>query len=196
MRAPTRLAIVELRPSAPTTSRACRVVCEPFCATCTPATRSRSYTSPVTLLAIRTSAPASAAACTRIGSSNVRRTDTAPPTSPGRWGIEATYCRSSWRTSKWPTSGAPVAWIFSMTPSRSRNASACAWMKCVERVSRGNVACSTTATRTPDRASNAASGDPAQRAPTTITSNCSIGRTNPYACGWMFWFTRKRFPGS
>ena len=43
-------------------------------------------------------------------------------------------------------------------------------MRCVEIVSLGNVARSTTSTRWPLRASSIAVGDPAQRAPTTIAS--------------------------
>ena len=43
-----------------------------------------------------------------------------------------------------------------------------------ERVSLGKLARSSTVTRTPSRASSAASGEPAQRAPTTITSACSL----------------------
>ena len=43
-------------------------------------------------------------------------------------------------------------------------------MRCVEIVSLGNVARSTTSTRWPLRASSIAVGDPAHRAPTTIAS--------------------------
>src|SRR4051812_18713128 len=68
---------------------------------------------------------------------------------------------------------APVARTRSRTPSRESRLIAGAWKICVDSVSRGNVARSTTATRTPCRASSAASGDPAQRAPTTITSKFS-----------------------
>src|SRR3954451_11962292 len=68
---------------------------------------------------------------------------------------------------------APVARTRSRTPSRASRLIPGAWKTCVESVSRGKVARSTTATRTPCRASSAASGDPAQRAPTTITSKFS-----------------------
>lgn len=45
---------------------------------------------------------------------------------------------------------------------------------CVESVSRGNVARSTNATVNPLRASSAASGAPAHRAPTITTSKLSL----------------------
>jgi hypothetical protein len=63
-----------------------------------------------------------------------------------------------------------------MTPRRFRNVSAWVSKMCVERVSLGKLACSTSATFTPRRASSAASGDPEQRAPTTITSNSWLMR--------------------
>ena len=69
------------------------------------------------------------------------------------------------------TIGAPVARNSLSTPSRSRKASAADWKTCVESVSRGNVACSTSATDSPARASSVASGEPAHRPPTTTTSN-------------------------
>jgi hypothetical protein len=47
-------------------------------------------------------------------------------------------------------------------------------------VSLGNVARSTARTRYPRRASNIASGEPAQRAPTTIASNASVIAISPF----------------
>jgi hypothetical protein len=49
-------------------------------------------------------------------------------------------------------------------------------MKCVETVSLGKVDRSTTRTRCPRLASSIASGDPAHRAPTMITSYKSFSR--------------------
>ena len=68
--APTIFATAERVPSAPTTSGARSSPA----AVVTPATRPRSMTSPVTAVCVRTSAPASAAALTRISSSVIRRT--------------------------------------------------------------------------------------------------------------------------
>ena len=73
--------------------------------------------------------------------------------------------------------GAPVARSRPVTPRRSRKASPSASITWVDRVSRGKVACSSTATRRPARASRVASGDPAHLAPTTITSNDSAMTT-------------------
>lgn len=73
--------------------------------------------------------------------------------------------------------GAPVATSRSSTPRRRSEAMPSAWKKCVEGVSLGNRARSTTATRKPLRASWVASGDPAHLAPTMATSKCSVTGT-------------------
>jgi hypothetical protein len=171
LRDPASLATVELRPSAPTTSLASTACSDPSRATRTPVTRPRSLTSAVTFAPIQTSAPAATAASARMGSSSSRRTDIAPPTSPGCCGPGTRARNPSSRMSTWLTIGAPVARKALSTPSRLRKASAAASKMCVESVSRGNVACSTSATDSPARANSVASGDPAHRPPTTTTSN-------------------------
>ena len=54
-------------------------------------------------------------------------------------------------------------------------------MRCVDTVSLGNVARSTTSVRYPLRASNIATGDPAHRAPTTMTSYARSVMSSPSA---------------
>ena len=66
--------------------------------------------------------------------------------------------------------GQPVASSRSSSPHRSSAATAGGCRRCVDIVSLGNVALSTSRTRWPARARSIAKGDPAQRAPTTITS--------------------------
>jgi hypothetical protein len=66
--------------------------------------------------------------------------------------------------------GHPVAMSRSSNPQSRSAATPGGWMRCVEIVSLGNLDLSTTSTRYPRRASSIAVGDPAQRAPTTITS--------------------------
>src|SRR5215813_899928 len=66
-----------------------------------------------------------------------------------------------------------VANTRSSSPQRLRHAIPCCQIKWVEIVSLGKVARSTSNTRWPRRASSIAVGEPAQRAPTTITSNMS-----------------------
>jgi hypothetical protein len=171
LRDPASLATVELRPSAPTTSPASSSCSAPLRATRTPTTRPRSLTSAVTVAPIQASAPASRAASIKMGSSSSRRTDSNPPASPGQRGQGTRARNSSCRRSMWLMTGAPVASTAFSTPSRLRNASAGAWKVCVDSVSRGNLACSTSATDSPPRASSAASGEPAHRPPTTTTSN-------------------------
>ena len=72
-----------------------------------------------------------------------------PPTSPSCSGCCVVQRKSSARLSILEMNGAPVAFSCSVSPSRSRNASASASKMCVESVSRGNVARSTSATFTP-----------------------------------------------
>jgi hypothetical protein len=66
--------------------------------------------------------------------------------------------------------GQPVATTSSSSPQLRRAATPGAWIRWVETVSLGNVARSTTRTRYPRRASSIATGEPAQRAPTTMAS--------------------------
>src|SRR5436190_4463154 len=64
-------------------------------------------------------------------------------------------------------------------PQRSRAATADGWTTCVDTVSLGNVARSTIRTRYPLRAWSIAVGEPAQRAPTTITSCAALTSVPP-----------------
>jgi hypothetical protein len=66
--------------------------------------------------------------------------------------------------------GQPVAVSRSSSPQRRRAATPGGCSRWVETVSLGKVARSTTRTFQPWRASSMAVGDPAQRAPTTMTS--------------------------
>ncbi len=65
----------------------------------------------------------------------------------------------------------------SRTPIRSKAWMPVGWIACVESVSLGKRSLSTRQTRRPSRASMVASGAPAQRAPTTITSKDSFIRS-------------------
>ena len=66
--------------------------------------------------------------------------------------------------------GHPVATTRSRSPHFASAAEPSGWMMWVESMSLGNFALSTTSTRYPLRAKHIAAGDPAQRAPITITS--------------------------
>ena len=66
--------------------------------------------------------------------------------------------------------GQPVRISLSSSPQLSSMAAPSGWITCVEIVSLGKVARSTSSTRQPLRASSMAVGEPAQRAPTTIAS--------------------------
>ena len=84
--------------------------------------------------------------------------------------------------------GQPVASSRSSRPHRSSAATAGGCRRCVDIVSLGNVALSTSRTRRPARARSIARGDPAQRDPTTITSYVVVmarryGRAAPPTIG-------------
>jgi hypothetical protein len=135
-----------------------------------PTTRASSNSRPVTRNRSRTSAPAARAACTRKLSSAVRRGPIAKSTPSMGGGVpeisNAPLCNLPRRTG-----GAPSEQMPSRSPHRFARASPACQMKCVDTVSLGNLALSTTSTRYPRRASSIARVDPAQRAPTMMTSN-------------------------
>src|ERR687896_690965 len=165
--APTILATAERVPSAPTTTGA---LSSPA-AVVTPATRPRSITSPVTAVWVLTSAPAAAAALTRISSSVIRRTlRTGAPVIPG---TSSTTAKASSKILRTRILGGATFSSASRTPMRSSTWTPAGWIACVDSVSLGKRSLSTTQTRRPARASIAASGAPAQRAPTTMTSKDS-----------------------
>ena len=66
--------------------------------------------------------------------------------------------------------GALLALIRSSRPQRARRCTPGTWIWCVESVSLGKVALSTSKTFWPARANSIANGEPPQRAPTTIAS--------------------------
>ena len=72
-----------------------------------------------------------------------------------------------------------VASSRSRMPHRASAATAGGWTRCVDIVSLGKVALSTSSTLYPRRASNIAVGDPPQRAPTTIASYIHEGDRTP-----------------
>ncbi len=74
---------------------------------------------------------------------------------------------------------APAARTDSNAPRRSSDADPRGWMMCVEGVSEGKCALSTTQTLKPRLASWTASGDPAQRAPTITTSKTCMTQFAP-----------------
>src|SRR5918999_3178569 len=165
--APTILATAERVPSAPTTTGA---LSSPA-AVVTPATRPRSITSPVPPAWFLPSPPAAAAALTRISSSVIRRTlRTGAPVIPG---TSSTTATASSKIIRPRIIGGATFSSASRTPMRSSTWTPAGWIACVDSVSLGKRSLSTTQTRRPARASIAASGAPAQRAPTTMTSKDS-----------------------
>ncbi|GEM30934.1 hypothetical protein NN3_19410 [Nocardia neocaledoniensis NBRC 108232] len=68
------------------------------------------------------------------------------------------------------STAAPAAMTSSRTPIRARTSTQLDWKALVEGTSLGKCALSSSATDMPRRAGITADGDPAQRAPTIITS--------------------------
>jgi hypothetical protein len=140
------LATTEFRPSAPTTTRARSTTGEPpasrplISAGSPSATRTSSTVNPS-----RTSAPAAAAASSRILSSTVRRGayatgECSVPGAPASvTGPKSNVYRE--------IGGQPVAVTCSSSPHRRSASTPGGWMKWVDTVSLGNVARSTTSTR-------------------------------------------------
>ena len=84
--------------------------------------------------------------------------------------------------------GQPVAITRSRRPHSESDRTPSEVRKCVESVSLGNVALSTTSTLWPCRASSMPVGEPAQRAPTMIASYMERA-----SCGSLNVFSERRF---
>ena len=172
-RAPASLATVECGPSAPTT-RGARIT--PLVVR-TPRTAPLSCTRPCTVVSVNTRAPASSAASIRRASNVNRRMH--------NHGASNRFMRSGSARSRaesitklpWSRGGAPVASSLSINPRRARRATPFGWIMCVDGTSLGIRARSTRHTFIPRLARSVAKGAPAQRAPTTITSNCAVSST-------------------
>src|SRR3954451_1248174 len=134
-----------------------------------PVTTPSSTTTSSTVKASRTSAPAAEAASTSSASSTTRRGPYPYARPSAARGDPATPTGPKSRESLL-IGGQPVASSCSRIPQRASAATAGGCNTCVEIVSLGNVALSTSSTRYPARASSIAVGDPPQRAPTTIAS--------------------------
>ncbi len=96
--------------------------------------------------------------------------------------------KSSARLSRRRTNGAPVARSRSVSPSRARKASASASKRWVDRVSRGNRACSTTTTLAPSRREEGGQ----RRARAARSHDHDIGRIR--SCGSSFSRTARWTP--
>ena len=142
----------------------------PFARPRTPTTASSVISRSSTANPSRTSTPDSAAAFTSRLSSTVRRGQK-PPLPSFASGIVP--CSANGPTSnviRRQMGGTPVLASRWRRPQRARTSAPCGHRMCVEIVSLGKVALSTSNTLNPRRASSMAVGEPAHRAPTMIAS--------------------------
>src|SRR5688500_18120023 len=173
LRRPSRRAMTERSPSAPTVSRARMARRMPDASrTTAPETAPRSYVRSSTVVRSSSVAPDSRAAAASAASRCSRATER-PVSRNARWPALAN--RPSSRAPRAPVTVSPSTGIprgssDASTPSRSSTRSASGLMNSEQGLSRGKAARSTTVTRIPARASSAAVALPAGPAPATSTS--------------------------